>query len=221
MVEYNSGVDRVAAIGILRALHWGQHVFMFVSVQSAVWLTITRNKHTIDWPLAALTAFAPTLLRSSCQHWPPETNKGLSPPYALETGLPVATLLSILVVGWYNPVQLPNQDHMATWVPMMIFCPPAIAATLAFIIRGFRRRQTLGTSVVLVVGFTAFRAATSPSDLSSRDRWLPFGMAIAMVMTAMARGLYYSEVVASDDRPYAPRSKTQPPVVVVTDDVAQ
>ena len=40
-------------------------------------------------------------------------------------------------------VQIPSHDQLATWIPMIVVCPPALAATLAFILRGFRRRQTL------------------------------------------------------------------------------
>ena len=35
-MEYKAGVDRATAIGILRALHWGQHLLMLLAVQSAV-----------------------------------------------------------------------------------------------------------------------------------------------------------------------------------------
>ena len=106
MTEYKTGVDRVSAISILRTLHWGQHMFMLTAVVTAVVGSVTHPNHPpIDWPLAAMTAFAPALLRGSCRHWPPDTARfvgGMSPPYALETGLPVATLLSVLVLSWYS-----------------------------------------------------------------------------------------------------------------------
>ena len=114
MTEYKTGVDRVSAISILRTLHWGQHMFMLTAVVVAVVSSVTRHDHPpIDWPLAAMTAFAPALLRGSCRHWPPDTARfvgGMSPPYALETGLPVATLLSVLVLSWYSKAtQTPSQ----------------------------------------------------------------------------------------------------------------
>ena len=75
-MEYKAGVDRATAIGILRALHWGQHLLMLLAVQSAMWLSVSRVNHPpVDWPLAAMTAFAPALLRASCRHWPPDTTK--------------------------------------------------------------------------------------------------------------------------------------------------
>ena len=96
-MEYKAGVDRATAIGILRALHWGQHLLMLLAVQSAVrtsscnaltirhtitspweqvWLSVSRVNHPpVYWPLAAMTAFAPALLRASCRHWPPDTTK--------------------------------------------------------------------------------------------------------------------------------------------------
>ena len=134
--------------------------------------------------------------------------QGLSPPYALETGLPIATLLSILVVCWYTPVELPTAQNLSTWIPMIIFCPPAISVTLAFILRGFRRRQTLGTGVVLVLAFCIFRAVCAPPTITYHDRWLPVGLAIAMATMSVVRGLYHADVVACDERPYLSRTKT-------------
>ena len=76
VMEYKTGVDQVAAIGILRALHWSQHVLMLASIQSAIWISVTRVEHPpVDWPLVAMTSFAPAMLRGSCRHWPPETTK--------------------------------------------------------------------------------------------------------------------------------------------------
>ena len=34
-----------------------------------------------------------------------------------------------------------------------------------------------------------------------RDRWLPIGFAIGMVLLAISRGRYHAEVVSSDERP--------------------
>ena len=164
----------------------------------------------------------------------------MSPPYALETGLPVATLLAILVVCWYTPVEVPSNTRLATWIPMLLICPPSLAVTLAFILRGFRRRQTLGTSVVLVVAFTIFRLACEPPEVrhsptsvcnsptsvcllwgeqgGTRDRWLPLGFAMAMVATSVSRGLYHAEVVACDERMHfvKPPKATDSATVVVS-----
>ena len=164
----------------------------------------------------------------------------MSPPYALETGLPVATLLAILVVCWYTPVEVPSNTRLATWIPMLLICPPSLAVTLAFILRGFRRRQTLGTGVVLVVAFTIFRLACEPPEVrhsfmlvysldplrhayflrqgGTRDRWLPLGFAMAMVATSVSRGLYHAEVVACDERMHfmKPPKATDSATVVVS-----
>ena len=76
VMEYKADVDQVTAIGILRALHWSQHLLMLVSIQSAIWISVTRVDHPpVDWPLVAMTSFAPAMLRGSCRHWPPETTK--------------------------------------------------------------------------------------------------------------------------------------------------
>ena len=56
---------------------------------------------------------------------------------------------------------------------MLVLCPPALAVTLAFILRGFRRRQTLGTGVVLVAAFVSFRAISMPNEGVEVSQTLP------------------------------------------------
>lgn len=65
-MEYRSGTDRVTAIAVLRVLHWAQHLCMALVVLSVIWYT-TRNGDG-DWPLVALSLFAPALLRGSCSY---------------------------------------------------------------------------------------------------------------------------------------------------------
>ena len=51
-------------MAVLRGLHWAQHYCMALTVLSVLWFVVRRGE--ADWPLAGMTAFAPTLMRAGC-----------------------------------------------------------------------------------------------------------------------------------------------------------
>ena len=51
---------------------------------------------------------------------------------------------------------------------MFLICPPALAATLACILRGFRRKQTIGSCVLLTTAMVVRRQAYL-SHLGSKE----------------------------------------------------
>ena len=51
-------------MAVLRGLHWAQHYCMTLTVLSVLWFVVRRGE--ADWPLAGMTAFAPTLMRAGC-----------------------------------------------------------------------------------------------------------------------------------------------------------
>lgn len=139
--------------------------------------------------MVCISVLSPILLRIGCRRMlPVQLDKrptGLTPTHALETGLPVSALLGTLLLCWYSPLSDVLQSDVA-WgqviichfivlffgcpihtltlqkkqvVPMFLICPPALAATLACILRGFRRKQTIGSCVLLTTAMVVRRQA--------------------------------------------------------------
>ena len=176
VLEYKPNVDRVTAIGILRGLHWSQHLLMMLLLSIVLWQDWHTRPAHMEWPMVCISVLSPALLRLGCQRLnDPLTPSvtGLTPTHALETGLPVSTLLGTLLLCWYSPLGDILQTNVvwAQVIPMFLICPPAIAASLACILRGFRRRQTIGTCVLLTTAMVirrqvkkAFLLKTFPNE---------------------------------------------------------
>jgi hypothetical protein len=107
-----------------------------------------------------LAFVSPLLLRLSLPHAVVRRTSLMSPSQVLEAALPVACLHAILVLGWYGGTTPPmggidlTTKFLPLFIPMLIICPFCQVVILAFILRGFRQRQTMPTVVLLA--FTAF-----------------------------------------------------------------
>ena len=182
--------------------------------------------------MVCISVLSPILLRIGCRRMQPvqldKRPTGLTPTHALETGLPVSALLGTLLLCWYSPLSDVLQSdvawgqviichfivlffgcpiHMLTLpkkqvVPMFLICPPALAATLACILRGFRRKQTIGSCVLLTTAMVVRRQAYL-SHLGSKEEWAMLFITVVMIITATARSVYHRETVASDEWSYA------------------
>jgi hypothetical protein len=137
-----------------------------------------------------LAAASPILLRLAL----PPTSQHIknrptlmSPSQVLEAALPVSCLHAVLVLGWYSPpLLLDIQDRfLPIFIPMMILCPFCQVIILAFILRGFRQRQTLPTVVVLA--FTAFIVQQIfGSRLTEQSDWILLGLCILVLVLSTA-----------------------------------
>lgn len=205
VLEYRANVDRIVAINVLRALHWTQHALALVILALLLWRDQQVRVEPIVWQLCALAACSPPLLKAGSQHWASSPASALSPTHALESGLPVSTLLAILVLCWYSPVEVILERHVS-WsraICLMSMNPPALAVTITFILRGFRRYHSLGVVVVLTT-LAVIRRQWFTSEWNER------GIEVAMVLltvlmgaVAASRAFYRVETVSSDELSYA------------------
>ena len=201
VLEYKPNVDRVTAINGLRALHWVQHVVSLCVLAQVMWLdTVSRNE-PVMWQSCALATCSPPLLMLGCQHWPSNKAVGLSPTRTLESGLPVSTLLAILVLCWYSPVEamLEREVVLSKALCFLIMAPPALGVIIAFILRGFRRSQTIGVIVVLTTLTVVRRMVFYNGETN-------IGLIIliaALIIAAVMRAIHRRESVACDELSYA------------------
>lgn len=107
------------------------------------------------WPLIILSASSPIFLRAGGGGIG-RFFYSLPPSQTLETGLPVSTILAILILCWHSPTEhiLREIEHMINYktaIPMLILCPLLISASLAFLLYSFKRRSAGIISVVLLI----------------------------------------------------------------------
>ncbi len=106
-----------------------------------------------------LALVSPLLLRLSLPHAVIRSTSLMSPSQVLEAALPVSCLHAVLVLGWYSGTPPPLGINVETkwlgvFIPMLILCPFCQVVILAFILRGFRHRQTMPN--VIILAFTTF-----------------------------------------------------------------
>ena len=131
--------------------------------QPETYLQMSENKVLLEgrtglsnkWPLIMLSASSPILLRAGCGGVG-NFFFSLPPSQTLETGLPVSTILAILVVCWHNPSESIVQDFLGiidykTAIPLFIICPMCICAALAFILYGFKTRASGIIAILLLI----------------------------------------------------------------------
>ena len=124
-----------------------QRVLMLLSTFATVLLVLLPCQTptlTTTWPRVLLAAASPLLLKggtssSSFYH------HTMTPSETLETGLPVSSLLAILVLCWYSPLDEVVAGISAalqpwTFVPLLVIAPPYLAAILSLILYSFRAR---------------------------------------------------------------------------------
>ena len=170
---------------------------------------VPMDNHTIivserPWPMMLLSFSSPLLIRMGTIN--PRTvahNIIMSPSQSLEAGLPVSTILSILILCWYSPLDsifLGSSMNMQTFVPMLVLCPSCIAAILAFIIRGFAKRQSLGTIIPLTCACIVIQQATDRKMKNYGDWTLVFGT-VAILVVSLLFILYKRKVLMNDHSP--------------------
>ena len=113
-------------------------------------------------PIMLMLAFAsPMLLKLALPSTTTNKPSLMSPSQVLEAALPVSCLHAVLVMGWYTtpsmdppPPIITANKSLPLFIPMLILCPFCQVVILAFILRGFRKKQSLPVVIVLTV--TAF-----------------------------------------------------------------
>ena len=153
------------------------------------------------WPMMLLSFSSPLLMRMGTIN--PRTiahNIIMSPSQSLEVGLPISNLLAILVLCWYSPLdsvfRRPSAINIQLFVPMLVLCPSCLAARLAFILRGFRNKQTLGTIVPLVFTCVVVQQAVDRKLKNAGDWGLLAGTLVALLLSLLL--VLYKRKVLTD-----------------------
>jgi len=183
--------------------------------------SITMMQYTNNrmWSIALLLAFvSPMLLRLALPQ-AERVNRKLtpslmSPSQVMEAALPVSCLHAVLVLSWYSSEvsifdigrnSLFKDKNLFTFIPMLVICPFCQAVILAFILRGFRKKQTLPTVIIMTI--TAFIVQqVFDYRLVSASDWFLFAILIKLVLLCLYF-LYYQNCVILTKR------KGKPPPV--------
>lgn len=162
--DFTPNQDKVTVLRHLRWFRWA----LYATVISLILCVLVKDNFQLDgtekvrgtivrgWPMMFILAFvSPLLLRLAI---PQPTTSLMTPSQVLEAALPVSCLHALLVLSWYSPPSggsLLVEDFQAKalpiFVPMLLICPFCHVAILAFILRGFRHKQTLPTVIVLAL----------------------------------------------------------------------
>lgn len=152
------------------------------------------------WPTMLLSFCSPLLMRMGTINPRTIAHKIImSPSQSLEAGLPISTLLAILVLCWYSPldralVQASTTElTMQAFVPMLVLCPSCMAAVLAFILRGFHKKQTLSVVVPLTAACVAVQQAVE-RKMRARGDWLLVGGTALILSFSLLFHLYRQKV---------------------------
>jgi hypothetical protein len=153
IAEFKANVDTASAVTSLRKLRWAHSLSL---AMAGVWIAYLDSyyEQQFQWPLIMLASASPLLLRIGSVRMMPLTKMLLTPAQSLETGLPVSTLLAILVLCWYSPVErlIVKDDLFArTAIPMLVLCPPCLAAVMAFILSGFHHKRSSAVATMLLI----------------------------------------------------------------------
>ena len=218
--EFRANVDTVKAISTLqrlRILHQGAVLGMIISILwldgqdrafnvfTSTALTHTNNNTTtttttttflIDgqqWPLVLLAASSPFLLRGG------PSRRGMTPSQTLETGLPVCTLLAILILCWYGPLENIMLTHfnspLRTVLPMLILCPPCLAAALAFVVHCLKSRSAAVAATLLSIALFIKQQTLDAHHMRHRADWFALSSVVNLLISSLVFWLYRRRVV--------------------------
>ena len=202
LVEFAPNADKASVLQRLRLLRWALYASTFVLLMGILIKDnedlyhrgIQEDTGTITGPtMLLLAAASPVLLRLAL---PPSAHHIknrptlMSPSQVLEAALPVSCLHAVLVLGWYSPpllLEIPDRT-LPLFIPMMILCPFCQVVTIAFILRGFRQRQTLPTVIVLALTAFIVQQIFGPR-LTGHSDW--FLLVVCCLILALSAGLLY------------------------------
>jgi hypothetical protein len=142
-----------------------------------------------QWPIALLAAPSPFLLRAG-GGGPGLHLQAISPSQTLETGLPVCTLLAILILCWYSPLETILWSHMhrlSTVLPMLLLCPPCVAAALAFVLHSLKHRNALASAALMVVALVIRQQILATHHMRGKLDWA----ALSSVLNVLGLGISY------------------------------
>jgi hypothetical protein len=213
--EFRSNVDTVKAIKNIRRLRFLHQTAILGLLLCVLWIDSQDrafyfnfwaqhdNATMVDgqqWPLVLLAASSPFLLRGG------PSRRHMTPSQTLETGLPICTLLAILVLCWYGPIETSLLTHfnspLRTVIPMLVLCPPCIAAALAFVVHGLKTRSA-GTAATLLSIALFIRQQTLPAHkMQHKIDWIALSSTLNLLLSALGYWLYRRHVV------WTPEDKT-------------
>ena len=202
--EFAPNQDKATVLLRMRYLRWSLYAitasFLFCILikdnqDSLHELLIVQNTtvlYTTDYdggPIMLILAFAsPFLLRLALPHAVLRRTSLMSPSQVLEAALPVSCLHAVLVIGWYStpPLGLNLQTKfLPLFIPMHLVCPFCQVIIIAFILRGFRQRQTMPTVIMLAMVAFIMQQIFGHTRMRSHSDWWLLSMAILMLLTGV------------------------------------
>jgi len=221
--EFKPDLDKAATIRNLKWFRRGYHLATFVAAVMILWLDseeeltyyITFNPRLNEteskvvygghsglqfkWPLIILSASSPMFLRAG-GGGVGNFFFSLPPSQTLETGLPVSTILAILVLFWHSPneqiiKEIESMIDLKVAIPLFILCPLCIAAALAFILYGFKQRVSGVIAVVLVLILCIRQQTTAPHRLKTHLDCASLISTIQAVLAALGYLVYKHRVM--------------------------
>ena len=183
------------------------HASIFSAVGAVLWLVVKEpapadaEEEPLAWPMIVFATASPVLLRMGCARAEPLHAALMSPSQCLEAGLPVSTLLAILVLCMFSPIDsavVRAELSTKLAIPMLILCPSCLAAIIGFVLRGFRHKHSTVTAVVLLCA-CAIRQQAVDRRLADTGDWLSVGAVAQCVVALLTCAWYRHSVVAADE----------------------
>jgi uncharacterized protein with PQ loop repeat len=129
----------------------------------------------------------------------------LPPSQTLETGLPVSTILAILVLFWHSPdekliYEIESMINVKTAIPLFVLCPLCICAALAFILYGFKKRASGVIAVVLLMILCIRQQITSSHKLTTHMDFMSLASTANAVIAVCVYLAYKYRVMLPEER---------------------
>ena len=158
-----------------------------------------RTGLAMKWPLIFLSASSPVFLRAG-GGGVGNFFFSLPPSQTLETGLPVSTVLAILVLCYHNPSlglvkDFSTMTELRFVIPLFVLCPLCLAAALAFILYGFKKRSAGVIASILLLILCIRQQTTAKHHLQSHLDWMSLGCTFNTVMCVAWYMIYKRKVV--------------------------
>ena len=199
--DFRANVDTAQAVSNLKRLRLF-HMGSILNVLACIlWLDGQDRAFSFSlgdgggqqWPLVLLAASSPFLLRGG------PSRRNMAPSQTLETGLPVCALLAILVLCWYGPVENILLSHcnspLRTVLPMLILCPPCLAAALAFILHTLKCRCAAVSAILLVVALFIRQQISPTHHMQHRSDFFALSATVNSLVISTAFWIYRQKVV--------------------------
>ena len=199
--EFAPNQDKATVLKTLRIFRWSIYALLLCA-QLGIFIKAPLSVEEPPIIMLLLAFVSPLMLLMGLPPTAHTKRLIMSPSQVLEAALPVSCLHAVLVVGWYTPIVSVGTPHIMTifqdknlaiFLPMLILCPFCQVVILAFILRGFRNKQTLPITIILTIATFVVQQVLYNRLLHTSD-WILLAVIGKLVFVSGVFLLYRSSV---------------------------